>query len=361
MNLGLCIANLLRQYPAVEVPGIGVFKIKRESAAYDKTTHAFQPPVQFVELTKKSSDSFPITKYLQVQRRIDESTAIDMLEKAVADLMDSISRNGQALLDGLGYLFADGTSFAFKPFETGNLRWKPVDESVVPVPEAELVVISKPDVADAEIIEEETVDEGVPVSGMHESKEEADKVSDSKEYGQSTGHSKRGWIVAAVSAAVLLAAGVFWYYNYTSSGQRRGVATQPPEQQEVKPVEANVPVTLDRTGDTPVLAADSVGAAGQTAAEHVNTDTVAVVKPAKPAISYEIIVGSFATMAQAKKYLTEMKAKGYDLTLVDNKMPGNRKKISWGSFATEEEAYRELSRVQKNFEPGAWIAKIVNE
>ena len=108
------------------------------------------------------------------------------------------------------------------------------------------------------------------------------------------------------------------------------------------------------TGQVAAIAVDPAPVGADSASE-----TSAL--PAKPSVTYEIIVGSFATMRQANKFVTEMKAKGYDLYALESRMPGNRKKISWGSFATEEAAYKELARVQKTFEPGAWIAKIEHE
>src|SRR5690606_41283994 len=87
----------------------------------------------------------------------------------------------------------------------------------------------------------------------------------------------------------------------------------------------------------------------------------APVEAPTPKVTYEIIVGYFKTMDQAEKYVARMKAKGYELKAIDSRMPGNRKKVSCGSFSTEEEAYRELVHVQKNLQPEAWIAKVFHD
>ena len=134
MNLGVSIANLLRRYPAVEVPGIGVFKKIHDSASYDAGQGVFFPPKDRIELVvEQHAGVFPITTYLQAQQQVDAPTAAAILETAVKEVRNSISRNGEVLLDGLGYLLADGASFIFKPFEVGGLAAKPIS---APVPVA---------------------------------------------------------------------------------------------------------------------------------------------------------------------------------------------------------------------------------
>ncbi len=342
MNLGLCIANLLRRYRAVEVPGIGVFRVTRVPASYDEERSVLLPPASHVELTEGGAD-FSILTYLQVQRGVTSSVASGMLEKAVAETMEAITRNGRALLDGLGYLLADGASFVFKPFEVDGKGRKPV--SMPPPPKA---------------VEEKRTDTG------HEEQAEAvdseEKVSlevtepDIVE-GQPNRHTL-WWVVAVASVLVLLAIGGAWFYRPAWFG-----GAQTTQSQGGNPGDGSEPGRPDRASIGAVDSAtlDSAQSHVQVV-DSVPVDSVpATTPPSKPSVTYEIIVGSFATMAQADKFVAEMKAKGYDLHALDSRMPGNRKKISWGSFATEEEAYRELARVQKNFEPGAWIAKVEHE
>lgn len=341
MNLGLCIANLLRRYPAVEVPGIGVFRKTHVPAWYDEVQSAFLPPANHIELTDGHPDGFPITAYLQAQQQVDGSTASGILDAAVKEVMESISRNGQALLDGLGYLIPDGASIVFKPLKIDDFDWKPVRVRLPAVHEKAVVDETK-----GALIE----------SGPPET-----EVSDEEYSGKSRA---LRWVIAAV-LLMLLAAGGIWYYQpmlfdrAAITGFFGGEGAQHHQSADQKPPEANVPLVESATDS---IVADTVQAKAPVI-DSIPVDSTPDAKVAtkKPSVTYEIIVGSFATMAQARKFVTEMKARGYDLQAIDSKMPGNRKKISWGSFATEEEAYRELARVQKNFEPGAWIAKVAHE
>lgn len=334
MNLGLCIANLLRRYPAVEVPGIGVFTITRMPASYDKERSVVLPPASYIELTDRAADFFSIVTYLRAQAGVDEATAVDMLEQAVGEIRDAVSRHGQALLDGVGYLVAEGASFVFKPFSTGGVGARPVK-----VPREEPKEIS-PVASEPELADEEKA-----VVGLTEEAATPGEIAEN--------NNAMRWGIAAALVLLVSAGGIAWYYT-SGSFERKDTA------QLLEPKEIALPA--DSAADTAV---DSVAIAqAETEAAdslRADTSTAVVPEPVKPAVTYEIIVGSFATMAQARKYVADMKAKGYDLRALDSRMPGNRKKISWGSYTTEEEAYRELARVQKNFEPGAWIAKVEND
>ncbi|MFC3196824.1 SPOR domain-containing protein [Parapedobacter deserti] len=343
MNLGLCIANLLKRYPAVEVPGIGVFKVTRIPACYDEDQKVYLPPASYVELTGEESGVFPITTYLQAQAGVDEPTAEQMLETALVEIMEAISRNGRAVLDGLGYLLADGASFIFRPFEIEGLERKP----------AKARLFGRKGDAAPPMVVEDAQDATADTRG-----DEVDEM-------QLGRRRPIGWVAAAVLLVSLSALGIAWYVKpdwfdrakiAQFLGQKKEVKDSSDGMVPTEPVNSRIGTVTDS------ITVDTVAQQVTAMADSIRLDSMATaMEQRKPSVTYEIIVGSFATMAQAKKYVTEMKAKGYDLQAIDSRMPGNRKKISWGSFTTEEEAYRELARVQKTFEPGAWIAKVEHD
>ncbi|MGV3760841.1 MAG: SPOR domain-containing protein [Parapedobacter sp.] len=349
----MSIANLLRRYPAVGVPGIGVFRKTHQPASYDTEKSAFLPPIDYIELVEDQAGVFQLTTYLEAQERLDAAAAEAMLEDAVAAIMDTISRNGEAWLDGLGYLLADGASFIFKPFEIDGFAAMPitaqppaasvVEDVVTPVDE----VVTVPDETELSVDMVAAEPTGQP-SALEE-------VAG----GDSSGKRYTPWIIGGVVAAMLIAVVAIWSYQRdrfggTSTERTTGIDNQAILSTAAEGTTEMVEVAEDSTASD----SNAVVAGG----DPIPVDSVPVTStpPSKPSVTYEIIVGSFATMRQADKFVAEMKAKGYDLQAIDSKMPGNRKKISWGSYATEEEAYKELARVQKTFEPGAWIAKIVH-
>jgi len=295
MNLGLCISNLLRRYPTVHVPGIGVFKITRIPASYDRERSVILPPASVIELTGGHGDSLPIVSYLRAQLGVDEDAALHMLDEAIRDLAETINKNGRALLDGLGYLVADGASFVFKPFDRSGITISPV------------------------AIPPEVVNEVVPTP----------ENGAEYETGAVTSPPARRasrWIAVAAVVLLLSGAGVVWYYKsgWLTGGKEDPFLVQKNES-EAPVDEGGAPPVATSPIDT--AAADSViSQLSAQAADSVQVDTAVVVSnPPKPAITYEIVVGSFATMAQARKYVAKMKAKGYDLRALDSRMPGNRK------------------------------------
>ncbi|HWK98294.1 MAG TPA: hypothetical protein VNQ55_00035, partial [Parapedobacter sp.] len=197
MNLGVSIANLLQRYPAVGVPGIGVFRKTHSPATYNTGTSVFLPPADRIELVEHDADVLPITTYLEAQQRLDESAAISMLEGAVKDVMDTIRRNGEVLLDGLGYLFADGASIGFKPFELGGFASKPIA--------AQSPVISAPD--EPATPSDEVIDVSVK---LEEELTVAGENRDQRRY--------TAWIVGGAVAAVLIAAVAIWQFQPTWFG-----------------------------------------------------------------------------------------------------------------------------------------------
>lgn len=367
MNLGQCIANLLRQYPEVAVPGIGVFRKKTVSASFDREMNVYSPPSSYIHLIEGEGNDALLTDYLKAQAQISDTAAARLLEEKVRDLLATIQRHGKVLLAGLGYLISDGARVAFKPFETDGYLFRPIPEL-------------RPAAAEAEIISDaiELEDTVVPVDAkadVAESRNDVETaepvvaVEDELEAGDARGGRTAWWVVAAVLLVAISAAGGWawlnrpeWFAGFTRGGTTNEVA-RPADNDDASGPAKGMPeatqLSLTDSVAQPVNSAAMPPADSAVAdVSGASTDNVAA---AKPTVTYEIIVGSFATMAQAERYVREMRAKGYEVEAIDSRMPGNRKKISWGSFASEEEAYRELVRVQKTFEPDAWIAKVFHD
>lgn len=386
MNLGISIANLLRRYPAVGVPGIGVFRRTYRPAVYDSEQSRIHPPSHDIELVEDAADVFALTAYLVSQQQLDEQTATTILERVVTDVKADITRNGEAMLDGLGYLVAEGKSLAFRPFPTHGIAARPVavlrpeikEEST---PEADVTVVDPTALsqeednpvpaaegAAAEVAEVETAPETeVAREAVADEMAATDEVAQlpEAEAVENGTTSRMPWIIGGAAAVLLVVAVSVWQLRpawFGMEGNAQVVATDVSTASSLDEGEdSDGIVGMDSTASDTV-GTGSVPAGLGTGAPADTVPATAVTPTKKPSVTYEIIVGSFATMNQADKFVAQMKARGYDnLQALDSRMPGNRKKISWGSYATEEEAYRELTRVQKTFEPGAWIAKVVNE
>ena len=362
MNLGLCIANLLRQYPEVDVPGIGVFRKIPVPAVFDAETATFSPPGNRIALDAGQTGGKLLTDYVKAQQQVDFEQATRLVTDAVQQVVTAARRNGRVLLSGLGYLIADGTALTFEQLNPTGLTFPALQALASEKPETghdheveEPVAAATQPEETTEQTEKQTdnpatVTEDTPQAAAEVSEPPAAQTATPVDDAEDEPRANRtGWWVAA-AAVVVLAAGI-WFYRQASP--------QAPITGETEATTAEVPADSTVTDSTSLGLAEAT-VSDSTAVAAADT-VVAPVVPATPSVTYEIIVGSFATMRQANKYVAEMKAKGYELQAIDSKMPGNRKKISWGAYATEEEAYRELVRVQQNFEPGAWIAKIEHD
>jgi len=79
--------------------------------------------------------------------------------------------------------------------------------------------------------------------------------------------------------------------------------------------------------------------------------------PAKSTASdynYHIVVGAFEIKSNAINYSRKLREKGIDsrtIPIMDGKMTA----VTYGSFNDREEAFRQLQRVQSEFEKNAWI------
>src|SRR5690606_38749120 len=216
-----------KRYPAVGVPGIGVFRRIHRPASYDADLSAFLPPDDRIELVEDDTDVFPITSYLEAQRRLDSYSAEAMLQDAVKAVMDTISRNGEAVLDGLGYLLADGASFLFKPFEVDGFTAKPIA-----APPPTVGVPDEPAPPSDEVV-------GVP----------SEPETDQAVMVEDTGRRRYApWVIGGAVAAVLIAAAAVWQYQPDWFGGR----AIEPTVEAGKPIS---PVAVDAAGDS--LVADT--------------------------------------------------------------------------------------------------------
>lgn len=358
MNLGLCIANLLRQYPEVVVPGIGVFRKTPVAASFDVHGRVFLPPSSRINLIEGQAGGVLLTDYVKAQKQVDEETAASMLNDAVQELLATVHRSGKVLLSGLGYLVADGASLVFEQLSNAGLGLGPVRaRDLIPTP-----AMPGPQPGEAAGTDPAPIEAAAAADeGMDVADEGMDVAGETGEY---TGKRRTIWWMAAALVLALLTAGGIWFYQPAWLSEMRPASlTDGTKGKSRAPAADQAAEAQPEMGGTDSLGQEAIAGttdAKDTVQAAAATETVPA-EAAKPSVTYEIIVGSFETMKQAEKYVARMKTRGYDLKAIDSRMPGNRKKVSYGSFATEEEAYRELVHVQKNFQPDAWIAKVIHD
>lgn len=353
MNLGRSIAYLLKHYPTVYVPGIGVFSKQFVSATSSADNATVYPPQSVISLAVGAVTGFDVTNFIQAQQATDAPRALVLLSQEVAALFAQMKDADHAVLDDLGKLSLEGDVLKFEQAQAPELVWPPVEtifpkeEAIIPQEAEEVPVVPVADVPVAPLAAELETDEAM----------ETDPVSVRRNRGW--------WWVAAILLLLTSFTVALWIFNPQQAQKwyahlkiyMPGMASpgQPSSLVPVLDTESEINL-LEEEAFQDTVSVDSLSAVG---AIPDSVEALPAVAP-QPAVVYEIIVGSFVTMEQAERFVAEMKAKGYSLKAMDSKMPGNRKKISWGSFPTKEAADRELVKVKREFEPEAWIARIEN-
>ena len=120
--------------------------------------------------------------------------------------------------------------------------------------------------------------------------------------------------------------------------------------------EESVPVVEEEATAEDIQPIEEESAAAD---EAENTGEPAKKEPAKeekvaPRYKYHIVVGSFENRTNAINYSEKLKGQGVDsktIPIMDGKMTA----VTYGSFNNKDEAVRELRRVQREFEKGAWL------
>lgn len=344
INLGRCIVYLLSRNDQVTLPGIGIFLRKDQPGYFDVNQQSYyvtQSKIHFNSDRSAQDAQHLIANYIAAQRLITLNEAQEQLRSTIANLLQNLQREGNALLPGLGILTETPGKNELSLTEETSFN-----KTATPAKERALKKFtSEKDTANAEtkaLIEE-----------VYAEEEEAPV------------RKSRFWTYAAVTVLLLVGIVVATYY-LRPDVYRQGeefVLTQKAKlfgkpEPKVKPwMPAIVQDTVPKIDSADLALLDSAALI----LGEKNGDTLGVVEQenkSQPRVTYEIIIGSFTSMELANKYVAEMKAKGIEVYAMDSKMPGNRKKVSIGSYPTEAEAYRALEEVKRKIEPGAWVARV---
>ncbi len=376
INLGRCLVYLLSRNDQVAVAGVGIFRCDRTPGYFDEVKQAFIASVcqiEFKEDREIGGETDLIVDYIAAQRQIGHSDAGTLYRNAIAALLGDLERDGRVELQGLGEIRREDPQLVFIPAAGGAFgrEFPAVGELPVLTAQSEMEAGAKVELEVA-----------------------AETGAEAAEYEEESGR-RGGFWRSALIVLVFLAASFasLWYLrpdllvqgrDYLTSVQQElpvwlGGQEQGQKQDHGKDLPGDAPVSA-----VPVLIPDSAQHAqdslqmmlsGESGGlDSLQTDQGLITEPDKHAeaantlnansrpgtrtISFEIIVGSFASMQQADQFVAEMKAKGIEVWAIDSRMPGNRKKVSCGSFPTQAAAYRALKEIQRTIEPGAWVARV---
>lgn len=346
MEIGLYIADLLGERDEVSVPGLGTFIKLRIAGTYDRMSNSFRPPYYQFGFKNSISGFYPLREYLCDKKGLNISSAEYFIKKYASEILDQINEHENAEIKHLGVLSRKNGIISFEPLpelENSGIFYglKPLVDTVNPV-STEMTYERKYEISEPE-----------------------DSTDEEYEYPAKSS----GFRFIIIIFIILLAGTLALYFtndrvNKALNNLASGILNKKELPQPVKIDSALVADTVLKSADTLTTPADTNLKQTDTIARAEKettkvTSTQASVGPStdNEIIGYEIIGAAFARKSEAEVYIKQIAAKGIKAKIAEN-MPGKMLKISFGSFKDEESAQKELTRIQKEINKDAWIARI---
>ncbi|WP_028296818.1 hypothetical protein [Olivibacter sitiensis] len=377
-QIGSLLIRLLNQHAKVSVTGIGLFQKKRVPARFDSESNQFLPPSFSYELIAQTGSDRHLLDYFIQQDQVTQEEAERRLEEVANSLLQEIEQKGTVSLAPLGFLSKQDGVLVLSSEEL-PLGLKPVadivsqEETPDVVPASTGIPSQEPDIAIEEPqpptdltneqvpVEAEPEDE--PVSEVEQIEENAAAAEEFEGEGEAVGRVKIQeptgikWKKVALWGGLILlflAVGVYAILAvrknhdvYNSFLVKDTVRNEAAEEESTAPVEETfIETEIDSLAE---------GEEASGSAEEPIEDTGSLIRKIDPAKPYNIIVGSLPNKTLALQQVEILKEMGISSFVLDSNMPGNRKKISCGSYATYEEALASLAYVRQHINKDAFI------
>ncbi len=337
---------LLLDNDCVVVPGFGGFVAYHVAAHFDETDDAFVPPMRTIGFNPqlKMNDSLLAQSYVEAYD-ISYPEAVQRIEGEVAELRETLTREGSYTLEGIGTLSCnDEGGWLFTPSESGILTPELYGLNTFNFTPLEKEAEQPADEAETSPVETKTVPLPHPTL--------TDVMDDDEERTISI---KLSWIrnVSAVAAAILLfllmskpvANG-----NYSSqavTALEHHVIYQLTKDQPAKPVAA-APVNKEtQHKTTPKTTPKAEPKTAPHPAAVQQTDTL------RP---YCLVLASRVKLSNAEELVKKLQKQGFkDAEIyVHNKMV----RVIYGHFRTEGEAYSARNSLHREADfADAWVYK----
>ncbi|HEY0895405.1 MAG TPA: SPOR domain-containing protein [Sphingobacteriaceae bacterium] len=339
MDIALYIAELLQEHDEVCVSGLGTFLKTPVQGHFKKDTGEFYPPSSKLVFRNSFQEDTGLAEHISKVKNISLPSSSYFIEKFVGQVLNELNEKGSSRISSLGVLSGVPGSYSLQPdpdLQLGHEYYglAPVKEyargTFVPEPPRQQYI--------------EPLEAGTETGYVSEEPK----------------RSRTGLIVTGI--IVLLLLGVTGIHLWKPELIRQQLdklrSEKPASPQKAAPV-------LETEADS-LSAADSIVTALQEQGFEVDTarDTVDVTvkaRPVQPSVTYEIIAASLNRQADAEKIVKAFKSKGVDAKIIlakDKKR--NNILISLASLPDKAAAQKELMRIKKEIEPGAYIYDLKN-
>ncbi len=115
-KLILHIEYLLRRHDCVVVPGLGAFLIVRHNACRDADTEAWMPMTEEVRFNGsiRHDDAMLASSYVR-RDNLDYAQAKEQIHQSVRNLQQAMEENGEMTIGNIGTLISSGETISFQP------------------------------------------------------------------------------------------------------------------------------------------------------------------------------------------------------------------------------------------------------
>ena len=312
------ISDLLFVRDTVVVPGLGAFVKKPISAKVNPAASYFAMPSADVEFDANlREDNELLVRYLSEKNEISEDEAKKMLAEFVSDCFNTLKNEEKVVLNGIGTLLYDWhNDLAFEQDKTVNYNGDTFglsDFTLVPVMHFQFKEEIKVEV------EQQNKDKNPPVSVNEKDVHELDKDDMDDET------RRRGWLWALLGVVLLVIVGYGLYYlKMRDLGNNK---SQPARATQYEPKTYTFP------------------------SYSWNWEWEEEV----PEANIQIIGGCYDREENAVRFVNVLKDKGYLEAFCE--LRNGKWYVSFGRYATMDEATAALHEIKANTEYKAWILK----
>ena len=329
ISIAEAISDLLYVRDTVVVPGLGAFVKKPVSAQVNPVANYFAKPTSELAFDANlREDNELVVNYLSEKNDIPEEEARKLLSMFVSDCFNSLKQGKKVELNQIGTLSYDwANDLVFEQDKIANYNsdaFGLCDFTSQPV----LRMKTKEEIKTE--IEQNQKDKNTPIT-----------VDEQKR--------SLGWLW--ILLGVLIVAGTaFGLYHFK-------VVIFPWQQEERPVVTEHKTYTLPsytKTWEWKEPVSQDTTLVPQDTAK-VTVETVKQPAPTQTEANIRIIAGCFAVEENAVKLTNILKEKGYAGALYEKR--SNMWYVSFGRYATDEEAAEALREIRANTEYKAWILK----
>lgn len=351
ITIAEAISDLLFARDTVVVPGLGAFVKKPTSAQVNPVANYFgMPSSEIVFDANLREDNDLVVNYIAEKNEIPEDEARRLLAMFVSDCFNSLKQGKKVVLNNIGTLYNDWAGdLVFEQDKAVNYN---ADAFGLCDFTPEPVLRSKTkDEIKAEI-EKQQKDKNTPVTVDEKAVHEHDK-KDNKDNGydgfDDEDGRRRTWLWILLGLLLLAGVGYGLHYFKVVDFNKWFEKEQPAEFEpwkvilpEAKTWETEKEMPQEQAIDTLVEQQQPVEVEQEPEPALVNSDA-----------NIRIIAGCFAQEENAARLVNTLKDKGYTNAFYE--LRGSKWYVSFGRYATDEEATTILREIRKNTEYKAWI------